>query len=121
MKTTLFMILLLCAGCALFNKTSKTSDVAKQSSINQLESTQLVLKSVDKETQIFTYWNDSGFYRLEQIRERADQAKSDKLKTIEKQEAKQAMVTKKREPLNTWIFVLIVIVAAAWLFYKKIR
>ena len=103
------MILLLCAGCALFNKTSKTSDVAKQSSINQLESSQLVLKSVNKETNIFTYWNDSGFYRLEQIRERTDQAKSDKLKTIEKQEAKQAISTQKVDTENTLMFITILV------------
>lgn len=120
MKTIVFMIILFCSSCALFNKTSKTTASAKQSSTNQLESSQLVLKSVDKETQIFTYWNDSGIYRLEQIRERSDQAKSDKLKTLEKQQAKQTIVTKKTEPLNTWIFVLIILLAVGCLLYKKI-
>jgi hypothetical protein len=119
-KHLLVGLLLCMTSCALFNKTSKTNSVAKQSSINQLESSQLVLKSIDKETQIFTYWNDSGFYRLEQIRERTDQAESDNLKKIDKQQAKQTIVTKKTEPLNTWIFVLIITIVAVWFFYKKV-
>jgi maltose-binding protein MalE len=120
MKTTLFMMMLLCSGCALFQKTSKTTAVDTQSSINQLESTQLVLKTVGKETQIFTYWNDSGVYQYHHIKEQIDQAKLNKVKTEEKQQAKQTVTTKKTEPLKIWIYIgLGVGVVVCFLILKK--
>ncbi|WP_316817980.1 hypothetical protein [Pedobacter nyackensis] len=64
MKNILLLILFCLSGCGVFKKTSKTNATATQSSTNQLESTQLVLKNADKETRTFTYWNDSGFYQI---------------------------------------------------------
>jgi hypothetical protein len=121
MKTTLFMMMLLCSGCALFQKTSKTTAVDTQSSINQLESSQLVLKTVGKETQIFTYWNDSGVYQYQHIKEQVDQAKLNKVKTEEKQQAKQTVTTKKTEPLKIWIYIAVGVgVVVCFLILRKV-
>ena len=111
MKKILFASVLICfAGCAFFRKSTRTNAGATQTSTNQLESSQLVLKSAGKETRIFTYWNDSGFYQYQNIKEQVDQAKLTDLKTEQKLQAKQKIVTKKTEPLNVWIYVVILMV-----------
>lgn len=69
MRSILFMISLFLCSCTLFKKTSKTKDSVTKSSNNQLQSSQLVLKNAGKETQVFTYWNDSGFYQYQSIKD----------------------------------------------------
>ncbi|MNK43394.1 hypothetical protein D3C87_620970 [compost metagenome] len=107
----LFMLLLylsaLLEGCALFQKSTKTSSTHKRSLEKQLESSQLLFKTANKETQIFTYWNDTGFYQVQNIREQVDMAKTDRLKTEERQEAKQETIVKKTEPLKMWVYGLV--------------
>jgi hypothetical protein len=107
-------------GCALFNKTSKTTTTDKQSSEKQLESTQLLFKTANKETQIITYWTDSGFYQIQNIREQVDVAKSAKLKGEEKQMAKQETILKKTEPLNIWVYIILLIgmLGCYWFFTR---
>ncbi|TCC99434.1 hypothetical protein FBD94_05050 [Pedobacter hiemivivus] len=107
-------------GCALFNKTSKTTTIDKQSSEKQLESSQLLFKTANKETQIFTYWNDSGFYQIQNIREQVNVAKTDKLKAEEKQLAKQETIVKKTEPLNFWVYIILLIgmLGCYWFFTR---
>lgn len=107
-------------GCALFNKTSKTTTTDKQSSEKQLESSRLLFKTANKETQIFTYWNDSGFYQIQNIREQIDLAKTDRLKSAEKQQTKQEHIQKKMEPLMSWIYIPIFIglLAGYWFFRR---
>jgi maltose-binding protein MalE len=110
MKTTILIIMLaLIVSCALFQKTRKTSQSSTQSSNTKLETSQLVLKSDGKETRIFTYWNDSGFYQYQHIKEQVDQARLNSLKAKEKQQAKQTVVTKKTEPVSGWIYVVVFI------------
>ena len=107
-------------GCALFNKTSKTTTTDKQSSEKQLESTQLLFKTANKETQIFTYWNDSGFYQVQNIREQIDMAKTDRLKMGEKQEAKQETIVKKTEPLKIWVYAMVAMgVIGSYMTFRK--
>lgn len=120
MKTTIFMLLLMgSSGCALIQKTSKTKSVDKQSAVNQLESSRLVLKRADKETQIFTYWNDSGFYQFQHIKEQVDQSKLDKIKTEEKKEARQTAVIRKMEPgVFLGVLVVLLVLGAVFLVYK---
>ena len=122
MKNTLFAIVLICfSGCTLFRKTSKSNAVVAQSSINQLESSQLVLKNAGKETQIFTYWNDSGFYQYQHIKEQVDQARLNNLKAEEKQQAKQTVVTRKTEPVSTWVYVMVFIAfVVCFLIFRKV-
>jgi|GEM_PF-554740 len=106
MKTILFVVVVVClAGCALFRKTSKTIDRATHSSSKQLESTELILKSTGKETQIFTYWNDSVLYQYQHINEQIDLAKSGKLNTRENQQAKQSVTVKKSMPVKVLIYI----------------
>lgn len=100
----------------MFLKTDKTKSVTTQSSINQLESTQLVLKSAGKETQIFTYWNDSGYYQFQNIKEQMDQTKLKSLKTEEKQQDKQTISTKKMEAENTLMIVAILVLVVGCYF-----
>ena len=120
MRSILFIILVCSAGCSLFRKTSKTNSNAAQSSTKQLEASQLILKKAEKETQIFTYWNDSGFYQVQYIKEQIDEAKSAKLIEEDKQEAKQASSTKKMEPVATWIYLVILLVLlACYMIFKR--
>lgn len=111
MKNILLLILFCLFGCGVFKKTSKTTATAVQSSTSQLESSQLVLKNADKETQVFTYWNDSGFYQIQDIKERVSQAKSGKMSLEESQRAKQEVKLKEAEPLHNWLYMGIIIAA----------
>ncbi|MNL21695.1 hypothetical protein D3C87_1429980 [compost metagenome] len=122
MKTTYFLLIILClAGCSLFKKTTKTSTKSGQSSRKQTEQNQLILKRADKETHILTYWNDSGLYQFQHIKEQIDQAKSGQLKTKETQEVKQHTKAKEIEPVKIWIYVGILVVLICFsLLYKVI-
>lgn len=123
MKNILLLILFCLFGCGVFKKTSKTTSSTTQSSTNQLESSQLVLKSAGKETQVFTYWNDSGFYQFQHIKEQVDETKSDDLKTMEEQKMGQITTVKESEFLKNWIYgiILIVLIAAGLMYYGKIQ
>lgn len=118
----IFIIILFClSGCALFKKTSKSSSHNSHKSINQLEASQLVLKTADKETQIFTYWNDSGFYQFQQIKEQIDQAELSKLKKENKEETQQKVTMKTTEPLNIWIYVVVLLGVLGLYWWKKYK
>jgi len=121
MRVKLLVIVLICiSGCALFQKTSKMSSVGTQSSVNQLESSQLVLKSTGKETQIYTYWNDSGFYQYQHIKEQIDQAKLSSTKAEQKQQAKQTVTAKKTERVNTGIYgAILITLVIGYLIWRK--
>lgn len=117
----LFLIVACCFfSCSLFRKTNKTTANATQSSVKQMEANQLILKKAGKETQIFTYWNDSDFYQYQYIKEQIDQAKSGKVIAEEKQESKQTINTKKTEPVAPWIYVLMLLVLiGCYLIFKR--
>lgn len=116
----LFFLLAFLESCALFQKTSKRTTTDKQSSQKQLESSQLLFKTANKETQIVTYWNDSGFYQVQNIREQIDLAKSDRFKREEKQVVKQETIVKKTEPVKIWIYTVIVIgVVGCYMIIRK--
>ncbi|MNL10504.1 hypothetical protein D3C87_1313060 [compost metagenome] len=122
MKKIAFIILLFCmAGCALFRKTNKTTVKNSQSSLKQSELNQLILKRADKETQVFTYWNDSGFYQFQNIREQIDQVKLKQGKALEKQQSKQEISVKKKEPVKIWVYTaLTVILCLILVVYMKL-
>ncbi|WP_316814477.1 hypothetical protein [Pedobacter nyackensis] len=120
MKKTFLIILLGLMGCTVFRKTSKENRIATQSTTNQLESAQLVLKNVDKETQVFTYWNDSGFYQYQHIKEHIDQTKLRKVKVEEKQQAKHSSTIKKTEQVATWIYAaMLVALLVGYCFFRS--
>lgn len=102
----MYCIGILClSGCGIFKKTNKERSKIIQSATNQLEASQLVLKSADKETQVFTYWNDSGFYQYQQIKERVDLAKTGKIAIEEKKEVTEKHFLKQTQPVSTWLYV----------------
>ena len=110
MKYIALIITLFMCSCSLFKKTSRSSDITKKSSLNQLESSQLVLKNIGKETQIFTYWNDSGFYQYQLIKEQSKEQTATQLKSKEIQDVKEKRTSKQSEPVRVWGFVVSVVV-----------
>lgn len=122
MKTKLFFITMLFCSCSLFRKTSKTTDITTQSSKNQLDFGQLVLKSSGKETKVFTYWNDSGFYQYQHIKEQIDQAKSDRLTAIAEDKAEQTVAVKNSTSVHAWgIIGLLVLIIVICLIYRGLN
>lgn len=111
----------LITGCAMFQKTAKTNNMAKQLSTTQLESAQLVLKHVGKETQIVTYWSDSGTYQYQHIKEELNQAKSERLIAEEKDKFEKQINTKMVEPVNKLVygFIFFAAVVGLMLFFKS--
>lgn len=55
------------------------------------------------------YWNDSGFYQIQNIKEKVDEAASSKLKINENQVSKERLVKKESQSLNIWLWVGIAI------------
>lgn len=121
MRSILILIPLLLVGCTLFKKTSKSTDVAIQRSNQHLESSQLLLKRVDKETQIFTYWNDSGAYQVQYIKEQIDQAKSGKVTAIAKDEEKRTIAIKKATPTFIWGLIGLLVFSIGWFIFNRLR
>ncbi|MNL03486.1 hypothetical protein D3C87_1240250 [compost metagenome] len=111
MKWICFFAVVLMTSCNLFKNTSKTNTSNGQSSAKQIESSQLILKSANKETQVFTYWDDSSFYQLQNIKEHIDLAKSGQLKTQEKQKIEQETLIRKSEPAKLWIYAGALVIA----------
>lgn len=106
-------------GCALFKKTSRSSSQNSHISNHQLEASQLVLKSADRETQVFTYWNDSGFYQYQHIKERVDQAETGKVMMEERNKVEQKNVVKTKEPVYAWMYIgIIVLFGVGFLIYR---
>ncbi|MBB5437712.1 hypothetical protein HDC92_001386 [Pedobacter sp. AK017] len=118
---TIFLLLaMLVAGCNLFKKTSKTSSSASQTASKQSEADMLVLKNADKETQVFTYWNDSGLYQFQQIKEKRGIAKAINLATNENKIDKKENHTKQIEPTKYWIYIgLGLMVVGCYVLLKK--
>lgn len=121
-QVVLFIVTLIICSCTLFKKSSRTSDVVKKSSLNQLESNQLVLKNIGKETQVFTYWNDSGFYQYQLVKEMSKESASTRLVNKEIQEYKEKKVERKSEPVKVWGYVgLILVFIISFFLYRKGR
>lgn len=105
------LYLLLCLGsCSLFRKTSKITASATFDLSKQIEAQTLDLKTRQKETQRYSYWEDSIFHQYEVVREQIDQSKASTVKTQENQETKQQQVLKESKPAETWGSLIIVIV-----------
>lgn len=123
MRYIVIIVAFFCNGCALFQKTTRTSNSASKATTSQLESNQLALSRAGKETQIFTYWNDSGIYQYQHIKEQVDQAKSVQLKLGETEQETITQHIKKKEPITTWIyvFVLCAFLTGCMMLYGRIK
>jgi Na+-transporting NADH:ubiquinone oxidoreductase subunit NqrC len=120
MKWPCLFLVALTLSCGLFKKTSKTTVSDKQLLTREIEQNQLILKSANKETQVFTYWNDSGFYQFQNIKEQINQAKSGQFKTQEKQKVEQETTVKKSEPVKMWIYAGAVAIVALAIYLSVI-
>lgn len=114
------IFLLFFFGCTLFQKTSKEKVQHIESSSSQLELSQLVLKNANKETQVFTYWNDSGFYQHSYTTEEINQSDASHIKADENLHSKQTLKMKRAEPTSLWNYLLIFLVlTSAYLVTRK--
>ena len=121
MKTVYIILTLFLSSCSLFKKTTKTTNSASFDLSKQTQEHQLDLKTTQKETQIYSWWNDSIFYRYEVIKEQVDQAKAATIKTLEKQEARQEQMEKVSKPVVLWIYTGIVLgIIALVLVFRKL-
>ena len=96
--------LMLLQSCSLFKKTTKTTVNDSQSSSKSSDFNWLNIKTANKETNIFTYWDSGMVYQYQNIREQADQAESAGLKTTDSFTTKKNLVVKESKPPVLWIY-----------------
>ncbi len=117
----LFYFAILFAGCSMFKKTTRTTHKESQSSSKQTEANMLILKNTNKETQIYTYWTDSGFYQFKYIKEQVALNKTGQLKSLAKANEETKIATKQTEQVKLWIyFGVAVAVFGLYLVYRKL-
>lgn len=109
MKGILIVIVLCLSGCTLFKRTSKSNTKETQQSSKEADFREFVLRSGTKETQVYSYWNDSGFYQYQRIMEQVDQSESRLLKIGEEVLTKKDLSIKKTEPSKLWIWLVVII------------
>lgn len=120
MKNLIVIVICSLWGCGLFQKTSKSSYQNTHKSNNQLEASQLVLKAADKETQIFTYWNDSSVYQYQFVKEQAADMKAERLATKENTSVAVKQTKKQVETISSLgIVVLLCMMVVVFLLYKR--
>lgn len=116
------LYLLLCLGsCRLFRKTSKIHSSSTFDLSKQTEAQTLDVKTKQKETLRYSYWEDSIFHQYEVVREQIDQAKSSMVKTRENQETKQQQVLKESKPAETWVSLIILVVLGSVIITMAIK
>ncbi|WP_316814086.1 hypothetical protein [Pedobacter heparinus] len=105
----------------MFKKTTRTTHKESQSSSKQTEANMLILKNTNKETQIYTYWTDSGFYQFKYIKEQVALNKTGQLKSLAKANEETKIATKQTEQVKLWIyFGVAVAVFGLYLVYRKL-
>ena len=108
---TCFLLIHL-TGCMLFKKSSKATLQNRSDSSSQSYLERISLKTANKETNIYTYWNDSAAFQFQHILENVDEAKLSSLSNKENQVTKQNQTIKKTEPPDLWIYGIIAILVA---------
>ena len=109
MKIIIIVMVLFLSGCVLFKHTSKSSEKETQQSSKEAEFREFILKTGTKETQVYSYWNDSGFYQYQRIMEQVDQSASRQLKTGEEEVIKKESSSKKTEPSKIWVWIVVIV------------
>lgn len=104
------LILALSAGCMLFKKNTKTAMENKLETNQHTYLERVNLKTANKETNIYTYWNDSSVFQYQNIRENIIEAKRSAVNTDEKQVMQQQEMMKKTEPPDLWVYGVALIV-----------
>jgi hypothetical protein len=111
-----FLLLIHFTGCMLFKKSSKATLQNRSDSNSQSYLERVSLKTANKETNIYTYWNDSLIFQFQNIRENVDEAKLSVLSNKENQVTKQEQTIKKAEPPDLWLYGVVAILVAVVLF-----
>lgn len=107
MKKVIVISLLCLVGC----RTVKTSQKANEEMKKHLELNTLAVKAATREWDVLTYWGDGGVYRLEQMRERVDEAGLAEMNSTAHRSAKQQETLKEREPVKWLVYVSIAMIA----------
>ena len=116
----LFCIVLL-SSCSLFKKTTKTTNSASFDLSKQTEARSLALETAQKETQIYSFWKDSIFYQYAMIKEKVEQERAGTLKVQENQEATQEKAVNESQPVESWIYMgIILCIVGVLLIFKKL-
>lgn len=100
----IMFFLLCCSGCNLFKRTTKNSATNTVTSATLATSNHLILKSANKETQVYTYWNDSSIYQYQLIKEQANESRTDEVKIEAQHQAKQQQVINVSKPMKVWVY-----------------
>lgn len=118
----LFVIVIIClSGCALFKRTNKTEYTNEREASKQIYLDRVGIKSANKESHTFSWWNDSSFYQYQNIREDVKEAQLERLNSKEKVSAKIKNVKKERASVNLWIPVGIVcLILGLVLLYRRL-
>lgn len=100
----IMLFLLCCSGCNLFKSTTKKNATNTVTSASLAASSQLILRSANKETHVYTYWNDSSIYQYQLIKEQANESRTDKVKIEAQHQAKQQQSIKVSKPAKVWVY-----------------
>lgn len=104
------LVLMFCTGCILFKKSTKSTTENKSENQVQAYLERVNLKTANRETNIYTYWNDSSVFQYQNIRENIEEAKHNTVNKNEKQVTQQKETVKKTEPPDLWVYGVIVVV-----------
>ncbi|MNK20339.1 hypothetical protein D3C87_385760 [compost metagenome] len=107
LKVFLFIsmvILMISQSCSLFKKTTKTTVNDSQSSLKSSDFKWLNIKTANKETNVYTYWDSGMVYQYQNIREQVDQAESAGLKITDEAITKKNLMVKESKPPVLWIY-----------------
>lgn len=96
--------LMISQSCSLFKKTTKTTVNDSQSSLKSSDFKWLNIKTANKETNVYTYWDSGMVYQYQNIREQVDQAESAGLKITDEAITKKNLVVKESKPPVLWIY-----------------
>ncbi|SMD15055.1 hypothetical protein SAMN04488101_1187 [Pedobacter nyackensis] len=111
------LILALSAGCMLFKKNTKTTMENNLETNHKTYLERVNLKTASKETNIYTYWNDSSVFQYQNIRENIEEAKRSTVNTDEKQVMQQRETMKKTEPPDLWVYGVVIIIGIGILIF----
>lgn len=79
MKSTALIWMLCLMGCATMRKTDKTEHTARKEMEKQTYLDKVAITNAGKETQTFTWWNDSTVYQYQSVKEQTAEVKAERL------------------------------------------
>jgi N6-adenosine-specific RNA methylase IME4 len=114
-------IALLVQSCAMFKKTTKQTVKESQNTEKRYDYNLLTFKSANKETNIYTYWDNGMVYQYQNIRELTNETASVGIKTTEKASAKKDTVIKESKPAVLWVYTGIgILIIGTTMLYRRL-